>query len=104
MPFRRFYRRRFLNRRGYHAGAYVLADCQIETYRPQGGNPRHSIDAYLIVGDCGRVSTLDFCIDSEAQARNALYKARLLRDVLVDFTDALESAVEERRGPSDTRL
>ena len=30
MPLRPFYRRRFLNRRGFHAGAYVLAECSLD--------------------------------------------------------------------------
>ncbi len=37
MPFRRFYRRRFLNLRGHHAGAYVLADVSIENRGAPGG-------------------------------------------------------------------
>jgi hypothetical protein len=104
MPLRRFYRRRFLNRRGFNAGAYVLADCRVESYRPvgrAGGKPEHSIDAYLTVADCGRIATLDFCVHRDAEVANALYKARLLRDVLVDFTAALEAAVDGRRALSD---
>src|SRR5262245_50952178 len=97
MTTKRFYRRRFLNRRGFHAGAYVVADCQMEAFRPKGGSPRYTIDAELAIADCGRIATLDFCVSSESGAANALHKARLLRDVMVDFTAALESAVADWR-------
>ena len=36
-------------------------------------------------------------MDAVSAARNALHKARQLRDVVVDFTAALESAVEDWR-------
>lgn len=91
----RFYRRRFLNRRGHHAGAYVLADCQLDAYRPKDRPATYAVDAVLTVADCGRVATLDFAVHSEASARNALYKARLLRDVVVEFITALEAAGDE---------
>jgi hypothetical protein len=94
---RRFYRRRFLNRRGFHAGAYVLANIDVETYRYQDQAPRHTIDGDLTIADCGRIATLDFCVGSEEAARNALHKARLLRDAVIDFTAALEAAVDDWR-------
>ena len=31
-----FYRRQFLNRRGHHAGAFVLANIQLEIYLSNG--------------------------------------------------------------------
>jgi hypothetical protein len=101
MATKRFYRRRFLNQRGFHAGAYVLADCQIEAFRPKTGPPQYSVDAYLTVADCGRIATLDFSVDSERSAANALHKARLLRDLMTEFTAALESSVDEWRDRQD---
>jgi hypothetical protein len=53
MTTKRFYRRRFLNRRGFHGGAYVLADCELETYRPTGQPVRHNVEAQFTVADCG---------------------------------------------------
>ena len=97
MTTKRFYRRRFLNRRGFHAGAYVIADCKVETYRPQGGSPEYSVRAEITIADCRRVVTIDFDVMDDADAQNSLDKARLLRDVLVDFTAALEAADENRR-------
>lgn len=97
MTTNRFYRRRFLNRRGFNAGAYVLADCQVEVYGPRSGPAGYSIDAAVTLADCGRIATLDFSADNEPAARNALHKARLLRDVMVDFTVALELAIDEWR-------
>lgn len=91
MATRRFYRRRFLNRRGYHAGAYVLADCKVLTDR-QGDR---EIDADLTIADCSRVTSLDLSAYNVGDARNALHKARLLRSVVNDFTDAFEAAVAD---------
>lgn len=92
MALKAFYRRRFLNRRGHHAGAYVIADCRVESYE-RG----REVGASLTIADCNRVAVLDFSFDSDAQARNALHKARLLRDVVVEFTAALEAADGEVR-------
>ena len=97
MTTRRFYRRRFLNRRGFHAGAYVFATCEVETYRYQNAPDQFAVDAQFTVADCGRAATLDFHVNSDAEARNALHKARLLRDAMVDFTAALETAVDDWR-------
>jgi len=97
MPSKRFYRRRFLNRRGFHAAAYVFATCDIDTFRPEHGSPEHAINAELTIADCSRTATLDFYARDESAAQNALHKARLLRDVVVDFTAALESTVEDWR-------
>lgn len=94
MTFRAFYRRRFLNRRGHHAGAYVLADIRIETWRDDQA-PRQSLDASLTIADCSRVATLAFSAYKPAELRNALHKARVLREVVNDFTDALERAADE---------
>ncbi len=89
---RRFYRRTFLNRRGYHAGAYVLADICLERSHDQ---QRVWLNAELTIADCGRIATLDFDITSQRDVGNTLHKARVLRDVIVTFTDALEDAAEE---------
>jgi len=98
MTTRGFYRRRFLNRRGFHAGAYVLASCEIDEFRSEGVGPRYTVDAGFTVADCGRIVSLDFCVNSEREVHNALYKARQLRDVVVDFTAALETAIEDWHG------
>ncbi|GAB3913143.1 hypothetical protein GCM10011575_21130 [Microlunatus endophyticus] len=94
MAISRFYRRRFLNRRGFHAGAYVLADCRVLTERVRDGNRRY-VDAELTIADCSRVVSLDLSAYSEADARNSLYKARLLRAIIDDFTDTFEDALHE---------
>jgi hypothetical protein len=92
MAIRAFHRRRFLNRRGHHAGAYVIADCRVASYRE-----RREVDATLTIADCNRVAVLDFSAADEVGVVNSLHKARLLRDIVVDFTAALEAAVDEIR-------
>ncbi|SDT21922.1 hypothetical protein [Microlunatus soli] len=91
MATRRFYRRRFLNRRGYHAGAYVLADLQI--LKDTSGE--RTVDADLTIADCSRVTSLDLSAYNVGDARNALHKARLLRAIVNDFTDAFEETLAE---------
>lgn len=87
--FKRFHRRRFLNRRGHHAGAYVIADCSIEVW-----TAGTHVQAELTIADCSRIAMLDFShrADDRAAARNALYKAHSLKAVLDDFVVALETA------------
>ncbi len=89
----RYYRRRFLNRRGHHAGAYVLADVHLERF-PSGDSSAIEVCASLTVADCGRVATLDFNMPDARSAANALHKARLLREVVEGFVAALEECVE----------
>lgn len=89
----RFYRRRFLNRPGFQAGAYALANCHVITRR--GKNNGRAVEADLTIADCSRVVTLELCAYSEADARNSLHKARLLRSIVNGFTDAVEEAVAE---------
>lgn len=95
MAVKRFYRRRFLNLRGHHAGAYVLADCGIAEW--DDGRT----DSSLTIADCNRVVVLDFSvpIGDDAEVRNALYKARTLRAVVDDLVAALE-ALHEKAGPA----
>lgn len=94
MAFRRFYRRTFLNRRGHHAGAYALADITTEPGFTRDEQAKR-VSARLTIADCGRVVTLDLDADTPADARNALHKARLLRDIVDRSVDALERAVAD---------
>lgn len=85
-----FYRRRFLNRRGHHAGAFVLAECKIVTYRK-----RPELDAAVTIADCSRLVTLDLGGETTSEISNALFKARTLRDTLVDLTATLEQMADD---------
>lgn len=89
-----FYRRRFLNRRGHHAGAYVIADLQVERWR-DGAESGQAIYADLTVADCSRIARLDFSARNAAELTNALSKARTLLTVLTEFTAALEAAADQ---------
>jgi hypothetical protein len=92
-PRRLFYRRTFLNRRGHHAGAHVIAEIR-ESYE----RGARVVDADLTIADCQRVVCLDFYVDGNdgaAARRNAVHKARVLRDVVVAFTAVLEEAWSE---------
>lgn len=93
MSTNRMYRRRFLNRPGHHAGAYAIAEVKVYAGRKKNGY----VSASLAIADCSRVVDLDFYAGDDATAANALHKARLLRDIVVDFADAYERAIEEWR-------
>lgn len=94
MSTNRFYRRRFLNKRGHHAGAYVIATVGVDRTLLSGDEGRY-VDASIRLADCGRMITLDFDVDNKSDARNALHKAHLLREVLGGFIGALEEAIDE---------
>ena len=83
--------RRFLNRGGHHAGAYVVAAV------PDSASCRIKDCSHLFCGtlvldiaDCSRVVHLDFDLDTAARRRNSLHKINTLVDVLTRFRDALE--------------
>ncbi|MBM7787075.1 hypothetical protein [Tenggerimyces flavus] len=92
MPTRKLlYRRRFLNRPRHHTGAHVIARVELVQYKK---SPWY-VDSSLRLADCYRVIELDFEIRNKTDVKNALHKAKLLRDLLDDFTKSLEDAVEQ---------
>jgi len=100
----RFYIRRFLNRPGHHAGAYLLASVpDTSNWDPDAeGSPWIEFE----IADCSRRVSLDFPLHTRSQRRNSLYKARLLRRSLEAFIAALEAEARlaearERRARSE---
>jgi hypothetical protein len=89
MPYR-YYTRRFLNKRGFHAGAYVLALVE-DTSKRQ--DDRVWTDVELTISDCGRQISLSFDVQPSDLA-NSLYKLDVLLSTLSRFRAAL---VEEGR-------
>jgi hypothetical protein len=88
----RFYCRRFLNLRGHHRGAYVLA--VIEALGKDEPDDSWARELSLEVADCSRRIVLDFPLHTAADRRNSLRKARLLADVTRELCDALEAEAE----------
>jgi Zn-finger domain-containing protein len=86
-----FYRRKFLNRPRHHLGAHVIATIELRT----DGHGAPNVDASLRIADCVRNILLDFDVYTPSQGRNAVRKARILRDILTEYVDALERAVDE---------
>jgi hypothetical protein len=86
----RYYTRRFLNRRGHHAGAYVLASVEDTSRRP---DDVRWTEVEFVLSDCGRQIQLDFDVDADSLA-NSLHKVDVLLDTLTKFRAAL---VEEGR-------
>jgi hypothetical protein len=91
VPTYRFYVRRFLNRRGHQAGAYLLASVR-DTSRERGSYVEPDVEFDL--ADCNRVVSLDFPLYTERERRNSLAKVALLADVVARFRDALEAEAE----------
>lgn len=87
---RRFYTRRFINKRGHHAGGYILAFVE-DTSKRKGDDPW--IDVEFTIADCGRQISLSFDVASD-ELPNSLHKIDLLLDTMSKFRTAL---VEEGR-------
>src|SRR5690348_7694309 len=88
----RYYSRCFLNLRGHHGGAYVLAIVEsLGRNEPDGPWAR---ELSLELADCSRRIAFDFPLHTAADRRNSIRKARLLASVLREFCDALEAEAE----------
>ena len=91
----RFYSRQFLNLRGHHAGSYVLA---IVEALPKGStHSRWGREISLELADCSRRVTFDFPLETAADRRNSVRKARLIADVASQFAEALAVEAELAR-------
>lgn len=99
--------RKFLNKPGHHAGAYVLAEVEDSTKHKKDkyGWPYVHVD--LTLADCSRVVSFDFDLSSATHRANSLHKADLLVDSLTQFRDALRTevdlAAERSRGRNRVR-
>lgn len=100
MSTRRMYRRRFLNRPRHHAGAYAIAEVNVYAGRK---NSESHVGAALTIADCTRIVELDFYATDEASATNALHKARLLREIVTEFVQAYERAIDEWRDMNESK-
>ncbi len=87
-PKYRFYAREFLNRRGHHGGAYILA--VVDRTEPTD-DPDRYVNIELEIADCSRHITLEFPVWSAGDRSNTVRKARLLANVLDKFADAVET-------------
>ncbi len=64
----RYYTRRFLNKRGFYAGGYVLAVVEDTSRRTE---ERVWPTLELTVADCGRQISLDFDVDPNKARKKA---------------------------------
>lgn len=84
----RFYSRKFLNLRGHHGGAYVLAVVQ------HTADDSPWSDIILELADCSRRVALEFPLYSAADRRNSVRKARLIAEIAAQFADAVEAEAQ----------
>jgi hypothetical protein len=94
----RLYIRRFLNKPGFHAGAYILISVS-SVDSLEGG----CVGVTFTLTDCYDDVSLDFDMDTPANRANSLHKARLLREALAELTETLEAATAEIDARRPTR-
>jgi hypothetical protein len=101
----RFYARQFLNRRGHHGGAYVLA---VVERSESTDDPDCYVEITLEIADCSRHIELDFPMRTARDRENSVRKARLLAEVIAGFAAAVESesatAAERSRHRGGSRI
>jgi hypothetical protein len=98
--------RKFLNKPGYHAGAYVLAEVDDSTKHKKGKHGWPYVHVDLTLADCNRVVSFDFDLSSARQRANSLHKIDLLVDCLIQFREALraEADLAAERGRKGKRV
>lgn len=94
--------RKFLNKKGHHAGAYIIAKItrEISTYRSKEGKdkpviPSVSYDHILTIADCRRIINLDFECNTKKNYKNSIQKLDILIDVLNKFRNVMVTSYEE---------
>lgn len=98
---KKFYRRLWLNKPGFHSSAHVIARVAQEIRKDKKtGKVWKEIDASFLISDCSRNVSLDFSVYGEGarydrELKNTIYKAHTLLHVVQDFIAALEEAIEE---------
>ena len=97
----RLYIRRFLNKRGYHAGGYVFA--VVEDTSKRKTNEWSEIE--FTIADCGRQISLAFHVNHDHLA-NSLHKVDVLVDALTRFRVALveEGALAAERTATQPKV
>jgi hypothetical protein len=96
------YRRLWLNRPGHHGRGHVLSNVHLERY----ANGTIDVSASYLLADCYRSVTLDFDLYGNAtvaERRNGLRKAKLLRESVNAFCDAVEIAYAEHEEAAATK-
>lgn len=84
---RRLYIRKFLNRPGHHAGAHVLIEVDSQA---------DAVDVTFRITDCYDGISLDFDMETAAERRNSLHKARVLREAVGRLEAVLEAELAAR--------
>lgn len=86
--------RKFLNKPGYHAGAYVLAEVEDSRKHKKRKHGWPYVHVDLTLADCSRVVSFDFDLSSARRRANSLHKIDLLVDSLIQFRDALRAEAD----------
>src|SRR5688500_802753 len=94
-----YYIRDFLNKKGFHSIAFILAHVDEHTVEQLASQNYDSwCDAQITLGDCSRAITLNFDFgDDEDDQDNALYKVDRLLIELQKFKEAIISQIAVNR-------
>lgn len=94
--------RKFLNKIGYHTGAYIIAEIirYVSTYRSKKNKdklviPTVSQDYSITIADCSRIINLEFSSSTKGNYENSIKKLDLLIDTLKEFKDVMVTSYEE---------
>ncbi len=86
--------RKFLNKPGYCAGAYVFAEVEDSTKHKRGKHGWPYVHVDLTLADCSRIVSFDFDLSSACHRVNSLQKIDVLVDALTQFRDALQAEAD----------
>lgn len=85
-----FYRRKWLNRPGFQAGAHVIAEVERNDYSDGTTNYYHQ----LRIADCDRVVSFSLDDHSPEERSNTLFKLDTLVSTLIDFRHAVAKSFD----------
>ena len=94
----RLHVRKFLNRPGHNAGAYVLAAVEDSTNLEKDRSLFEPwADITLVLSDCSRVVGFDFSLETADERRNSLHKIDALMETLSRFREAVHQEADLAR-------
>ena len=94
-----FRERKFLNKLGYHSGAFIFAEITKEFWTTTNSKTKKKklrVHRYcnLSIADCSRIINLDLDLDTVNSARNSLSKLDLLIKILQNYRTAFGKEFE----------
>ncbi len=93
--------RKFLNKKGHHTGAYILAEITRWKHISKRNKkkdkpviPSVSQDYSITIADCSRIINLEFSSSNKNNYTNSLNKLNILIDTLNEFKNVMVKSYE----------